>query len=135
MVEITVELYDFTKEEIRQFNNKSGIYAIIHNDKVLYVGQSTNLGDRLRHHRSENALQNTINSIVRDVEKSGYCGNRCKAIAMYSYINDYREEIQFTILKETNDLDFWEEHYITLFKPKYNYQGVDVPYKRAAAAS
>lgn len=129
MTEQITELYDFNKEEIKQFNKISGIYAIIHNNKVLYVGKSTNLGDRLRHHRSENALQNTINEIVRDIEKSGYCGNRCKAIAMYVYIDKHREEMEFSILKETEDLDYWEEHYITLFKPRYNYKGVDVPYK------
>lgn len=128
MVTREVELFDFTLEEMRQFRNKSGIYAIIHNNQVLYVGQSKNLGERLQTHRRENALESTISKIIHEVEKSGKCGNYSKTIAMYDYINKHRKEIQFAILLETAELNKWEQHYIELFLPKYNYKGVDVPY-------
>lgn len=129
MVKQEREMYDFTLDEIKLFKNVKGIYAIIHNDKVLYVGQSKNIADRLRSHRNENALKNTINKIIREVEKNGQTGNYNKTIAMYDYIDKHRSTIKFIVLKETEELDKWEEHYIKLFQPKYNYKGVDVPYK------
>lgn len=129
MVKQEREMYDFTLDEIKLFKNVKGIYAIIHNDKVLYVGQSKNIADRLRTHRNENALKNTINKIIREVEKNGQTGNYNKTIAMYDYIDKHRSTIKFIVLKETEELDKWEEHYIKLFQPKYNYKGVDVPYK------
>lgn len=47
---------------------------------------------------------------------------------MYDFINKNRNEIKFSVL-ETEELDKEEEYYITLYKPKYNYKGVDVPYR------
>ena len=116
--------YPFTLEEIKKWKEKKGIYALMHNNSVIYVGQSINLGSRLQSHRNENAL----NNIVRKTIKEGGRNNNSKAIAMYGFINEHREEIKFAILKETEDLDVWEEKYITHFKPRFNYKGVDVPY-------
>jgi excinuclease UvrABC nuclease subunit len=130
MIERKIEKYDFTREEMKPFDKISGIYAIIYNDKVIYVGQSTQIGKRLQTHSAQNALQNTIHSIESDIN-NGFCSNRCKAIAMYAFIAEHRDVMEFAILKETTDLDKWEEHYISLFKPRYNYQGIDIPYKRA----
>lgn len=124
-----IPTYSFTKEEIKKFKNKSGIYALAYEGEIFYIGQSVNLGERLSRHRSENAFEQTIKDIIRDDGKT----NRCKALAMYNFINEHREDIYFMILKEIprEELNTAEEHYITYYKPRYNYKGVDVPYTPA----
>lgn len=118
-----VELYDFTLDEIRNFNDKSGIYALIYDNEVIYVGQSKNIGDRLRTHR-----RTKVEQIVNKIIKEGGKVNRSKQIALYDFINGNKEDIQFVVLLETKELNRYEEHYIKLFQPKYNYKGVDVPF-------
>lgn len=54
-------------------------------------------------------------------------------MALYRFIDANKDDISFVVFKETEELDKWEEHYITLFKPRYNYKGVDVPYKKELA--
>lgn len=124
-----IPTYSFTKEEIKKFKNRSGIYALAYQKEIFYVGQSVNLGERLSKHRSENAFESTIKDIIRSDGKT----NLCKTLAMYNFINEHREDIYFMILAETplEELDTTEEHYITLYKPRYNYKGVDVPYTPA----
>lgn len=118
-----VELYNLSLEDIKLFNERKGIYGLIYNNQVIYVGQSKNLGERLRTHRRAD-----INAIINKIiDEDGRC-NRCKNLAMYYFINSNREDIQFVIFEETEDLDNREYHYITLFQPKYNYKGVDIPY-------
>jgi hypothetical protein len=50
-------------------------------------------------------------------------------MALYRFIDANKDDLFFVVLAETDELDKWEEHYITLFKPKFNYKGVNVPYK------
>ena len=38
----------------------------------------------------------------------------------------------FSILEETDNLNEVEERYITQYKPRYNYKGVDIPYTIAS---
>lgn len=115
-----------TKENIKKYNKKAGIYALIHQDEIIYIGSSKDIGSRLRHHLSENALNNTLRMIYAEEGRS----NRCKALAMYHFISTHREEIQFNVLEETNDLNEREEYYINQHKPKYNYAGVDIPFRK-----
>jgi hypothetical protein len=37
-IEKTVELFDFTKEEFKRFNGKSGVYGLVYDNEVIYVG-------------------------------------------------------------------------------------------------
>lgn len=116
--------YAFTLKEIKPFRHKSGIYAIGYQDEIFYIGQSVDLGARLGAHRKENAFEATLEAIFKEDGNV----NRSKALAMYSFINKNRENIYFLILKETKDLDKWEEYYIDLYKPRYNYKGINIPY-------
>ncbi len=118
------KLEDFTKEEIRKYQKISGIYALVYEENIFYVGQSVNLGKRLMSHINENALETTLQKIYRE---DGNC-NRCKSLAMYNFINKNREKIKFCILSKTYELNEEEEKYIKLYKPKYNYIGIDVDY-------
>ena len=115
----------FTIENIKEYKDKQGIYALILDEEVVYVGQSTNLYKRLRKHfNSESALKDVLKMIEKE---KGRC-NRTKQVALYKFINIYKQEMKFIILKETDELNKYEEQYITMYKPRFNYKGVDVPY-------
>ena len=132
-IEKQVELYQLDQDDIKEYKNKVGIYGLIYDNEVIYVGQSTNIAHRLTKHNSENALESTIKQVIKEDGRS----NRCKAIAMYAFIKAHREDMQFVVFQEFEECDAdlktklnaAEEHFITLFKPKYNYIGVDVPYR------
>lgn len=121
---IEVEKHKFTLEGIKPFNNKSGVYALVYGDQIIYVGQSVDLGKRLKVHRREKQFEHTLNQVIKEQGKM----NRCKQLAMYDFINKHREDMYFIILKETKELNKYEQHYITLYQPKYNYKGVDIPF-------
>lgn len=123
-IEKTVELFDFTKEEFKRFNGKSGVYGLVYDNEVIYVGQSKKLNERLKAHSKEGKVEETIKLIIKE---DGKC-NRSKQLAMYNFIDKHREDMQFIVLIETDELNKYEEHYIKLFQPKYNYKGVDIPY-------
>ena len=61
------------------------------------------------------------------------CGVFALTAGLYYFIGEHIDELQFVVLKETTNRDKWEEHYISLFKPKFNYKGVDVPYRNEVA--
>lgn len=115
--------YNLTLKDIKPFNDKQGIYALIHNGEIIYIGQSINLGNRLRTHRRANT-QTIISQIIQEEGKI----NRCKTLAMYYFINENIDDMYFTILEETINLNEREEYYITKHQPKFNYKGVDVPF-------
>lgn len=124
LIQKAVKLYDLNNKNTKVFNNKSGIYALIYDNEVIYIGQSINLKDRLNRH----GRKSKVNETIKKIEKEEGKVNRSKQLAMYLFIDKHRENIQFAILKETNDLNKYEKHYIELFTPKFNYKGVDVPY-------
>ena len=118
-----LEMYELTLDEIKLFDGKQGIYGLIYDNQIIYVGQSVNLGDRLRTHRRANT-----NTIINKIIKEEGRNNLCKTLAMYYFIDANRDDMYFVILEETQDLNNREYHYISLFQPKFNYKGVDVPY-------
>lgn len=122
---IKEDIYSLNPEETKLFKNVSGIYALIHNEEIIYIGQSKSIQERLNKHRES---EYNIKEILHKIKKEeGRC-NRTKQLLMYQYITEHKEEMKFTILKKTTDRNKWEEHYITLYKPKFNYKGVDIPY-------
>lgn len=117
------EQYRLTISNIDKYNKVKGIYALIYKDEIIYIGQSKSIGDRLKDHRSTKP-QEIVKKIIRE---QGQC-NRCKSLAMYDFIQNNIDEINFAVLKETDELNYYEEYYITKYKPKYNYRGVDIPF-------
>lgn len=107
--------------------NISGIYAIGFEDIILYIGQSKSIGDRMLSHFEERAFEKTIDKIIKEDGQA----NRCKTLAMYYYIKENKKYIWFTILEECSldKLNELEEKYINQYKPRYNYAGVDIPFK------
>ena len=130
-METELEMYELKNAKDRNlFKNKSGIYGLIHQgynkEEVIYVGQSKNLANRLGDHsRPTSQLEKVISAYVKENGRS----NRAKQMGLYRFLECNIDDVFFVVLKETEDLNEWEEHYITLFKPAFNYKGVDVPYK------
>lgn len=113
---------EFTLEQIKNYDGKSGIYALLFGDRIIYIGQSKNLGSRLREHRREGKFK----SMLKDKTANAY------QLEMYKLIDLFRDQISFTILKEVEQksLNYWEKKLIEQHKPKYNYVGTKVPYKK-----
>lgn len=130
-METQLEIYDFNDDnDINIFQKKAGIYGLMYitydTEEIIYVGQSINLASRLKTHR--NATSQLKKAIDQYILEEGRC-NRSKQMALYRFIEANKDDLFFVIFKETDELDKWEEHYITLFKPRFNYKGVNVPYK------
>ena len=118
-----IEYYKLTLDNINKFSKVKGIYALIYRNTIIYIGQSKSIADRLKTHRAKKP-QDIIKQIIKE---EGKC-NRCKSLAMYNFIQNNIEEMNFAVLQETDQLNYYEKYYITKFKPKYNYRGVDIPY-------
>lgn len=108
-----------------KYRGISGIYALIYNNEIIYIGQSVNIGSRLTAHNSKNRYETT----KKKMEKESGC-NREKSLAMYDLIRQHRDDIGFQILKECpiELLNQEEEKYIIKYQPCFNYKGVDVSY-------
>ena len=108
-----------------KYRGISGIYALIYNNEIIYIGQSVNIGSRLTAHNSKNRYETT----KKKMEKEPGC-NREKSLAMYDLIRQHRDDIGFQILKECpiELLNQEEEKYIIKYQPCFNYKGVDVSY-------
>lgn len=130
-MKVELEMYDFNKDEdVNLFRDKSGIYGLIHQtygkEEVVYVGQSKNIARRLKEHRNaKRQLEKTIDAYIKETGKI----NRSKQMALYRFLECNKENVMFVVFKESDELDKWEKHYITLFQPRYNLAGVDIPYK------
>ena len=118
--------YKLEPKETKKFEGKSGIYGIVYDQDIIYVGQSKNIGRRLREHGKENKLNDVISQIIQEQWKC----NRYKQLTLYRFIENNRDDIFFVVLEQTENLDEREEYYISTIKPRFNYKGIDVPYKK-----
>ena len=110
---MVVELKGFSDtKNYREYDGVSGIYALVHNNQVIYVGQSINVRRRLRKHHS-------VDSQLR----------QGKHPAFYYFIKTHMDEISFLVVPcEVEQLNTLEEHYIKKHKPRYNRSGVKTKY-------
>lgn len=110
-----------------KYRGISGIYALIYNNEIIYIGQSVNIGSRLTAHNSKNRYEIT----KKKMEQEGF-GKCCreKSLVMYDLIRHHRDDIEFQILEQCSVelLNQLEEKYIVQYQPCFNYKGVDVPY-------
>ena len=119
-------IYNLIAKDMMFFNRMSGIYALWYKDEIIYIGQSRNIGSRLfTHSKSGEAFSDTLKLIFQEDGTH----NRCKALAMYHFISMHHEDIKFSVLELTEDLNNREEFFISKYLPRYNYIGVDVPYR------
>ena len=121
-----VELYrlcDKTKRE--ELEEVCGIYAILYNNEVIYVGQSINIRSRLDSHTNKAK----INEYAK---RDQHNKNTQLKLEFYTLIQEHMDEIQFLYIPcDKKELDKYEEYYINKYKPKYNYVGVYTRYKKA----
>lgn len=109
------------------FKQESGIYGLYFNNKCFYVGQSKDLQKRLREHSrwAHNLERLELNKEYRNPISYQ------KTKEMYEFIGKNYNQIKFKILTlcSFEELNHYEEMYISLYNPEYNYQGVNVEYK------
>ena len=121
-----VELYklcDKTKRE--ELEKVCGIYAILYNNEVIYVGQSINIRSRLDSHTNKAR----INEYAK---RDQHNKNTQLKLEFYTLIQEHMDEIQFLYIPcDKKELNKYEEYYINKYKPKYNYVGVYTRYKKA----
>ena len=103
------------------YDNVSGIYALIHNNQVIYIGQSINVRRRLlAHHGIENKIKRYENA-KNESDKQKY--------NFYIFLQEHIDEIDFIVLvADRAQLNELEEQYITKYKPQYNWSGVKTKY-------
>ena len=120
-----VELYrlcDKTKRE--ELEEVCGIYAILYNKEVIYIGQSINIRSRLDSHKNKAR----INEYAK---RDQHNKNTQLKLEFYTLIQEHMDEIQFLYVPcDKKELDKYEEYYINKYKPKYNYVGVYTRYKK-----
>ena len=109
--------------------NVSGVYAFIYNNEVIYVGQSKNVGDRIKHHYSTDVCIRKIEKEMLKDTKGIYREAREFRINFYKFLKENINDINFIVLPvEIGKLNQEEELYINKYKPKYNWAGVKDKY-------
>lgn len=113
------QFYHLTHENAKKHKGESGVYGLFFNKELIYIGQSKDFSKRLSSHSRKDAFSKSL------AKQEEGIGDYQKAINMYKFIDENRENIFFYIL--SNDINE-EKDYIEYYRPKYNYKGVDVPY-------
>lgn len=96
--------------------NQWGIYALVLNGRVIYIGKSINLYRRLNEHRL---------AILKALKKplKGYPNRKYNYIA--SAVKQHNATITYIILKQLpsadkKQLDQWETFFIQKYHPQFN---------------
>ena len=96
--------------------NQWGIYALVLNGRIIYIGKSINLYRRLNEHRL---------SILKALKKplKGYPNRKYNYIA--SVVKQHNATITYIILKQLSStdkkqLDKWETFFIQKYHPQFN---------------
>lgn len=96
--------------------NQWGIYALVLNGCIIYIGKSINLYRRLNEHRL---------AILKALKKplKGYPNRKYNYIA--SAVSQHGATITYVILKQLNitdkkQLDKWETFFIQKYHPQFN---------------
>lgn len=97
--------------------NQWGIYALVLNGRIIYIGKSTNLYRRLNEHRL---------AILKAIKKplKGYPNRKYNYIA--TSVISHGATITYIILRHLDNhpdkkqLDKWETYFIQLYHPQFN---------------
>lgn len=103
----------YARNRVKQLTEKysetcpesSGIYALLINNQIVYVGQSKNLAQRIAQHAYELEKRNPK-------EK--------KYQILKEVIHKYQQPISFQVLEQTDNLNERENYYIEKFTPILN---------------
>lgn len=96
--------------------NQWGIYALVLNGRIIYIGKSINLYRRLNEHRL---------AILKALKKplKGYPNRKYNYIA--SAVKQHKATITYVVLKQLSSadkkqLDQWETFFIQKYHPQFN---------------
>ena len=106
----------------------SGIYAILYKNRIIYVGQSENIYNRIKQHFK---LTQNVKKLVEQQDKNGYLRDwEQLSLKKNLFIAQNSDDITWEILElcEVDDLDLNEEYWIKKYKPIFNYEGVVTEY-------
>lgn len=109
---VDLKSFENTKNFV-EYDGVSGIYAFVHNNEVIYVGQSINVRRRLSsHHCTGTKLREGKNP------------------CFYKFLQNHMSEVFFLVVPaDREQLNQLEEKYINKYKPKFNWSGVHTKYK------
>lgn len=107
------EQQQYARNRVKQLTEKysktcpesSGIYALLVNNQIVYVGQSKNLAQRIAQHEYELEKRNPK-------EK--------KYQILKQVIHKYQQSVSFQILEQTDNLNERENYYINEYSPILN---------------
>ena len=114
-------LKEIKKHKDKPLRNTAGIYALVHDNKVIYVGQSVSMRDRLlKHSHADKRLEELFKTKTHTNTKKYLIQKE-----RYEFIKENIEDILYLFVPcEKDKLDELEKYYITKHQPKYNYVGV-----------
>ncbi len=121
---VTHKLWFLKRNTVLLDKSISGIYALLYQNEVIYVGQGSSIRNRLLYHMNWNGRLNELEKRDRS------CKSTALKIQRYEFIRDHYEEIDFLFLeeKDQSQRNALEEHYIHKYKPRFNYAGVYCKY-------
>lgn len=116
-------------EELNSKNHiekdRSGIYSLSFGGKIFYIGQSKDMRSRVNQHLNWRGR-------IRERQRKGIW-NRAQQLELerYEFIRDNYNDIEVQVLEYCpyGRLNEREQKWIEFYKPKYNWEGVYIPYK------
>lgn len=100
------------------FKDVCGIYALLYEGEVIYIGKSKNIADRLRRHNAIFAVDSILNTIKKE---NGRC-DRSKELALHTLIDEHRNDIYFCLVGTCaiDELEEYKQEYIGRYNPIFN---------------
>lgn len=111
------------KRTRRNYDNITGygVYGIFVDDELIYIGQTKNFKERFKSHNSNfHVSDKALYKKMRMEKEAG------KQVSIKPLINV--EELDIKGSLKRRDLEAMELALISLYKPKYNYEGIVKPY-------
>lgn len=117
-----VQLYKFNNTKAySQYKNICGIYALVYQNTVIYVGQSIDVQHRLYAHHGYKSKIKLYEQRTSDSSKNLY--------NFYTFLQEHEDDVYFLVIPtELEKLNEEEEKYIKKYQPKYNWSGVRIAY-------
>lgn len=123
---ISYRLNDLSNRKL--FREVPGVYALVYDNKPIYIGETDNIMRRMGQHVGKSALRRVEKEIE---ENPDYAKGKMKRRDMYRFIDKNRDDIYFCVLKCGGRVERCkkEKEMIEKHLPRYNYEGIDIPYR------
>lgn len=123
-----------SEENQNLYRGMAGIYFLILDGEIVYIGQSQNIGKRLSSHNSRRAFDRIWTAAWEGPE---YAYGKLKALYLYYTISQRRDDFEFAVyadesMSDVGKRDELEEYLISVNQPRFNFSGVNIPYYRCS---